>query len=245
MIREKFLKDISTTINNHKRFESYDFDITPYSQNKSGPTKLKITYKMSPKYQIEIVIPNTKTKVQGAYVESDEYVFKCDKCPGKVAYQESINCNGEEDLHKNLKIWLDCIWDELVSNPILKSIKSQEEKVEELFKKFDLIDDEPFNSQEVEELRKKLDDLESMLKTEIESSKKNKEELENEIDNLHSDIETLKVTINSFTRKGWIKSFTTKIFKWTSNSENRKMLKDGYTLIKEILPDNLVNVISN
>ena len=67
--------------------------------------------------------------------------------------------------------------------------------------------------------------------------------LEDDIARLHTDIDTLKQTIQTFKKKGWLKSFTTKVFKWTRDSENRKMLKDGYAVIREFLPEEIKNVL--
>lgn len=79
------------------------------------------------------------------------------------------------------------------------------------------------------------------MKSQIDKINLEKAIYEDEINKLHIDIDTLKETLNSFNKKGWFKSFTSKIFKWTSNSENRKMLKDGYSIVKEFLPENIKN----
>jgi len=49
----------------------------------------------------------------------------------------------------------------------------------------------------------------------------------------------LKQTIQSFDKKGWIRSFTSKIFSWGAKPENQKILKDGYKIIRGFFPENV------
>jgi len=236
MIRGKFYKDIIIKIDSHERFESYDFKIS--SESNAYNTMLEIEYKIQSEFLLTFKIPSSVTSKEGS---SDYYLFSGTVCPGPISYQESFNFKGLQGIFNTIERWLDCIWEELTSNPIVKYIESQQEQINDIFEKFDSIDDEYFTKVEAEDLKNRLDELEKTLKDEAIKLNKDKELLQNELIKLHTDIETLKLTITSLNKNGWLKSFTGKIFKWTSKTENRALLKDGFSLVKAFLPENIRN----
>jgi hypothetical protein len=236
MIRDKFYRDISNTIDNHPRFDSSDFKIEP-SKGQNGAVNLTIRFGIEPKYKIFFKIPNSTTTEKDGY--RSYYVFSGTVCPGPLAFDETFSFQGEEGVFERITTWLNCIWEELSSNPIVKKVESQQQQIDEIFEKFEDVKDDFFTVDEASELKKRLDELEETLKAQIQQSTEDKKVYEQEVYKLHTDIDTLKQTINSFNKKGWIKSFTSKVFKWTKNSDNRKMLADGYKVVKEFLPEHL------
>lgn len=241
MIRDKIYKDITDTIDKHKRFDSSDFKIEPIKDSRNSFTTLTIKYSIEPKYKIVFKIPTSTTTDKDSY--SPYYSFSGSVSPGPLAYEETFAFKGEDGVFERITIWLNCIWEELSSNPIVKQVESQQQQIDDIFDKFETIKDDYFTNEEASDLRKRLDELEESLKSQISKNSEDKKILEQEISNLHTDIDTLKQTILSFKKKGWLKSFTSKVFKWTKDSENRKMLKDGYTVIREFLPDEIKNAL--
>lgn len=240
MIREKIYRDINETIDKHKRFESSDFKIESTKESRAAHINLSIKYLIEPKYQILFTIPSSSTTEKNNYGGEDTfYSFTGSVVPGPLAYNETFKFRGEENILSKITIWLNNIWEEISSNPLVKMLQSQQDQIEEIYKQFGDIKDEYFTTDEAFDLKKRLDNLEEQLKTEILKQTKEKEIIEEEVNKLKIDIETLKETIASFKKKGWIKSFSGKIFKWTRNSENRGMLKDGYDVIKAFLPEHL------
>jgi gas vesicle protein len=237
MIREKIYKDIANTIDKHPRFESSDFKVEANKDQRSSYTVLNIKYNIESKYKITFKIPTSTTSDKESYGEY--YAFSGSVCPGPLAYDENFSFKGEAGIFEKITIWLNCIWEELSSNPIVKKVEFQQQQIEEIFEKFESIKDEYFSEDEAKELRKKLDGLEETLKEQIKQNQDDKKIFDKEIENLHNDIDTLKQTIHSFKKKGWLKSFTTKVFKWTKDSENRTLLKDGYKVIREFLPEDI------
>jgi len=242
MIRDKFYKDITSTIDKHNRFESSDFKIEPIRDPKKTYTTLTIRYKIESKYRIVFIIPTSTTAPKENY-ESPYYAFSGVVCPGPLSYEENFSFKGETGVFERITTWLNCIWEELSSNPIVKKVENQQQQIDELFEKFENIKDDFFSDEEAKDLRTRLDELEETLKSQILKSNEDKKELELEVSKLHIDIDTLKQTVQSFKKKGWLKSFTNKVFKWTKDSDNRKMLKDGYTVIREFLPEEIKNAL--
>lgn len=237
MIRGKHQKDIITTINNHKRFDSSDFEIKSIKDSRGGSTTLTIKYLVEQKYNIVFKMPNSKTKDEDGY--GDCYKFVGTVCPGPLAYNESFTFTGIEGLYSRIKEWLDCIWEELLSNPIIKKIEEQQIEINKIVENFDRLEDDYFSIEEAEDLRIRLNKLEEDLKGQIEENSKDKKEAESKIIELQNDIDTLKQTVESFKKKSWLKGFTGKVFKWTRNSKNREILKDGYNVVREFLPEDI------
>jgi hypothetical protein len=241
MIREKVYKEITMTIDKHSRFDSSDFKIESDATKSNSFTMLTIIYSIEPKYEIVFKIPTSMTSDKDTY--SSYYALSGSVCPGPLSYDETFTFKGEKGIFERISIWLTCIWEELSSNPIIKKVEAQQQQIDEIFEKFETIQDEYFTEEEAIELRKRLDDLEETLKGQIKQTQEDKKIFEQEVEKLHIDIDTLKQTIQSFKKKGWLMSFTTKVFKWAKDSENRKMLKDGYSFIKAFLPEGIKNAL--
>ena len=122
-------------------------------------------------------------------------------------------------------------------------IESKQTQIDEIVQRFDAMDDSYFTKEDALDLKIKLDKLENELNAEILKNTKTKKEQEVEIEKLHTDIDTLKETIHSLKKKGWLKSFTNKVVKWTMNSDNRKLLGDGIQVIRGFLPDDVKSTL--
>ena len=228
MLRDKIYQEIIQTIDSHGRFESSDFNIETKKINTG--VRLTITYLIDSKYYIIIDIPSA------ANANSYNYTISAKVCPGPLAFEEQLSLSSKNDILNNIKTWLDCIWEELLTNPFIKKMESQQSQIDEILKNYDNISDTYFTLEEANELKIRLDKLEGDLKAEIQKNTQEKRGQEIEINKLHKDIETLKETLHSFKKKGWLKSFTSKVVKWSMNSDNRKLLGDGYKVVRELLP---------
>jgi len=241
MIRDKFLRDINSTIDKHQRFESSDFKVDTVSDQRNNNITLTIKYSIEPKYKIVFKIPNSITTDKDGY--SSYYIFSGNVCPGPLAYEETFSFKGETGIYERITVWLNCIWEELSSNPIVKQVENQQHQIDEIFEKFENIKDDFFTVEEAVDIKNRLTELEETLKSHIVKNGEDKKLYEQEIANLHLDIDTLKQTVQSFKKKGWLKSFTSKVFKWTKDSENRKLLTDGYKIIREFLPPDIKHTL--
>jgi hypothetical protein len=238
MIRDKFYKEIVLTIDKHPRFDSSDFKI---KISDSYKTPVYITCTADPRFKMEFDIPTSAS--QDGSNGKPYYSFSGKVCPGPVSYEETFSVNGQSLIYDKITTWLNCIWEEFTSSPIVRQMEDQQNQIDEIFEKFTDIKDEFFSKEEAEDLKSKLTDLEKKLEAEIEARHLEKKETEAEKAQLKTDIDTLKQTVNTLKKKGWLKSFTTKVFKWTKDSENRKMLKDGYKVIREMLPESVKSAL--
>jgi|GEM_PF-1160501 len=238
MIRDKFQKDILITLDKHNRFESSDFKIEPIKESRNSFTTLTIKFTVEPKYKIIFKIPTSLTIDKDGY-SNPYYALSGSVCPGPFSFEETFEFKNTEGIFERITSWLNCIWEELSANPIVKKIEIQQQQIDEIFLNFDSIKDEYFTEQEANDLRSRLDSLEETLKSQIEKNNEDKKVFEEDVSKLHNDIDTLKLTVQSFKKKGWLKTFTTKLHKWTKDSDNRKMLMGGYEIIREFLPNDI------
>jgi len=244
MIRDKFQKDILSTLDKHNRFERSDFKIEPIKEPRNSFTTLTIKFIVEPKYKIVFKIPTSQTVDKDGY-SSPYYALSGSVCPGPFSFEETFEFKNTDGIFERITSWLSCIWEELSANPTLKQIENQQQQIDEIFVKFDSIKDEYFTEQEATELRSRLDSLEETLKSQIEQNNEDKKVFEEEVSKLHNDIDTLKLTVQSFKKKGWLKIFTNKVYKWSKDSDNRNMLMGGYEIIRELLPNDIKDSLPN
>ena len=246
MIRDKIYRDITQTLDKHARFDSTEFKVSTVRDQRGNSTTLTIEYSIEPKYRIVFKIPSSTVTEKNEYGSLiTDYSFSGTVCPGPLALDETFSFRGEDGIFERITTWLNNIWEELSANPIVKKMESQQTQIDELFERFDSMPDDYFSVEEAAELKERLNNLEETLKATIQERVEDKKVFEQEVAKLHTDIDTLKQTITSFKKKGWLKSFTNKVFKWTSNSDNRKLLKDGYSIIREFLPEDVKHSLPN
>ena len=95
--------------------------------------------------------------------------------------------------------------------------------------KFDEIEDRYFTKEEGDELRERLEQLEKII-----LEREHQEDREDEISKMKEEIEFLKATIDTLTKKKWLKSALVKMWSWGQNEENRKLIESGVEAVKAI-----------
>lgn len=242
MIRQKTKIDIYNALNRHKNFIPSDFDITYKDET------VRIVYEYENNYVFSVTFPSETSKKT---VESSEpsfisirrntreveyYQLKGYMRPGELVLTENIAFESDE-LRSKINQWLNCIWQELNSNPISKNLSLQSENFEKLKSKLENISEDYFTKEEGEEIKLKLKTLEEELRKKIEEVYNEKSEQSKQIKDLREQIDILSKTIFSLNKKNWFKSSITKIYKWISEDNNRKLLKDGASVVKHFLPE--------
>lgn len=240
MIKQSLYKEIIDTLEKNGRFCSSDFQIETSLVNSN--TVLTIQFKAEPKYYISINMPSSLTQDRND-VYNSYYLFTGKLCPGPLAYTESFTFKESKGIFSRISEWTDDIWEELISNPVVRNIVDKQKEIDDFIESYNQVEDAYFTIDEVSDVKSRLDNLEKTLSSELRQTIEDKKELEKELSRLKNDIETLKQSVSSLKKKGWLKSFASKVFRWTKNSENRKALKDGYTIVREFLPEEYKNAL--
>jgi len=243
-LREVFFKDINETINASIKFGATDFDITTRDSKDDGiVASIEIKYIYEDKFVLKILVPSSKSsyKVKDKYGDDyntySDYQFELHTTPGEFIMDENFKVWGRNKMLKSIESWLSRIWEELQALPINREINNIKEQVEKLHNKYDSISEEYFTDQETEEIESKLDDLHKKIEDQIKNQKITEEELKSKIQTLNEEISSLKATVNVFNKKNWFKSFTSKVFKWSSDPTNKSLIKNGVEIVKNFLPE--------
>lgn len=249
MIRAKISKIISSKLDSNKYFNFNDFQIE-IGDPRYKATTLKITYEYDAQYFIEVNVPSEKSQLSKQETTSNfvgqsttktiqyfEYQIEGKMCPGQLSYTEAFKYEGVDGIAKAIGAWLTNLWEDITITPENRIFISQKEEIEKIKEKVNGLPDEYFSAEEGNELKNRLEKLESQLSEKLSIDNPDKVEADKQIEKLHQEIEILKQTIYSLKKSGWFKSFVTKTMTWLADPSNQKLLKSGKELITKMLPE--------
>lgn len=153
--------------------------------------------------------------------------------PGKVLTEETVELNlsiFENRIEKYIYSWLPRIKRDMI-NPVEKRFvdSSIQEFRSEIENKLSEIDDGYFTKEEGELLRERLEQLENII-----SERDSQEELQSEVAKMKEEIEFLKATVDTLSKKKWFRNALIKIWTWGQKDENRKLIETSVETIKSI-----------
>ena len=153
--------------------------------------------------------------------------------PGKVFKEEKWDIElplFENVILNHLHDWLNGIKDDML-NPIEKRFidDSIQKFREEIESKFEEIEDGFFTKDEGDILRERLEQIENII-----LERDSQEELQAEISKMKEEIQFLKATIDTLTKKKWLKNALIKMWSWGQKEENRKLIESGLEAVKTI-----------
>lgn len=153
--------------------------------------------------------------------------------PGEVLTKEATNLDlsrFEDHISMHIHNWLHRIKRDML-NPIERRFVDNriQEFKEEVEGKLEEIEDDYFTKDEGDELRERLEQLEKMI-----SEMDSQEELKAEISKMKEELEFLKATIDTLTKKKWFKNALLKFWSWGQKEENRKLIESGVEVVKTI-----------
>ncbi|WP_233901212.1 hypothetical protein [Tenacibaculum piscium] len=239
MVKEKFIRILSDTIDKNPKFTFADFTITQKKTTTRGiQTIVKIQYNYNDDYFMNINIPETRTSYKkNNYSEETylDYEIECENSPGDIEMSEKNLVKGTNGVVSHLSSWLNLVWEEIIAIPINREFNNLKSSVEELYGQMKNVPDEEFSNEERIKYEKKLDNLEKKFTENLESQELEKKELEDKLSTLHSEIDGLKQTLKVFNKKNWFKSFGAKVLNWGAKPENQKMISNGAKIVKGFL----------
>lgn len=216
MIRDKVKSKIFNSLN-YDIFRIEDFNI---SDELNGDT-----------YNICITYENSYFNL--------EFSSDCGYCrttcrPGDVFIKNKSRIDldvFESNVSRMLQSWMKRIKDELV-NPIEQRFINSELQnfKKQLDNRLDEIEDSLFSKEEGEELKNRLELLEKMVQDRMGMD----DESEAEIRKMREEIEFLRATVDTLTKKKWIKNALVKIWVWGQKPENQKLIESGISTVKAI-----------
>lgn len=213
MFRESFKKSLLSYLD-YDIFRFEDFKIIMNDEK-----NMMICYD---EYYFSIEIDSYKMKCYIAYIPG--YILNCE------TKEMSLNTFTEE-AKRHIRNWLDRVKEELL-NPIQQRFISNhlEQFKEEIQEKLQTLDESCFSKEEGEQLKQKLEELERLFFKESEEKK----EINDELKHMKSEMEFLKATVDTLSKKKWLKNAMVKIWAWGQKEENKKLMQAGFETIKTI-----------
>jgi hypothetical protein len=201
MIRNKLYYQISGLLEKNQFFIKADFRIELHGSGLQR-TVVSIIYKHEPKYEFQIHIPDS-AGIDG------EYTFNGKVSPGNISSTENFSVKGEANLLGNINSWVNCVWEELSTQPFLRTAKKIEDHIEAVCSKYACPDTEYFTPEETEDLKLHLDRLEIDFREELQEELIDKKfEERKRMDRLSREMEYLKATLNSLKKSSWLHLFS-------------------------------------
>ncbi len=217
IIRDNVKNKIYHTLNfDFFRYEDFNIEIADNKDGFVDECVLTIAYD---KYYFQIIFDSSKCRI--TFSPGDIYVDGSDEIKIDVFMKRY-----EDYIHE----WLIRVKEDIL-NPVEKRfIDSEINKFKvEMEHKLEEVDDSYFTKEEGNELKERLEQLENSI-----LEQNSQEELQTEILKMKEEIEFLKETINTLSKKKWLRNALIKIWAWGQKDENRKLIETSVETIKSI-----------
>lgn len=228
MLRTKFINDVRTALQSTVLFSENDFRIEVERFIEAGERRpiprMTITFLYDSSFEYE-----------AKFVSGSGFEVRTRQLPGHYRMSESYSYKGEETFLDSITKWTVRVYEELKSRPLHRLQVEQQKKLDELFEQIESISDDYFSAEEGNQLRERLDQLEEQLANTILARTESEEQQEHELAQLRQEIATLKNTVEALNKSNWVKSLMVRAFGWLKDPENRKVLKSGAELAKDLL----------
>jgi hypothetical protein len=241
MIRSELKKNVLDELSSHPYLALEDFNLTEFSNKEKEPC-LSVKYRPDETFFFNFHIPKGKTKA--ADESYGRYRFNCSMSPGRESIEESDSLEGRQGLLNELRDWVKRLYEDIVSAPVIRRFEAQSSAIEELRERFNSLPDEPLTSEDIKQFRQELDQIKADLTSQLKHMTSDKQELTHRIDELGRDIQFLKQTLESMTKRQWGEVFYVRVLKWTKRFYlSLRPLAAGTRLFKGFLPDSVADTL--
>ncbi|KGA81439.1 hypothetical protein KQ41_21880 [Lysinibacillus fusiformis] len=226
-LTKTFLGEIENELNN-EHFLPEDFNIG--TEDYGNYIEININYLYLPQYKFE------------GKIFKDEEKFNAEFTPGTVTL--AVNKYGLEkrQFMHFIRVWLKNTYSEMTKTPIERKVKEHDKILKSWQEKIDSMGEEGdsfFTKEEGEELRNKLNELEELLENGIIQKDEN---IQQDLDKLHSEVNTLREHLQVLTKKNWLLSFSVRIYTWIKRNPDMTRRVAGFS--RELLPENVKDIVS-
>lgn len=234
MIRPALLKAISAALQSHSYLSQEDF-ITREFKNRVGNPAIEIKYRYNTTLFFRFGIPTTRT-------DNDEYIFHVTVQPGHESIEESLSTKSRSGLTSELREWLDRLYEDIVSLPIVRQLQEHARTIDQLKERLETLPDEPISQTDIETYREDLEKLKAELFERLEKEVGDTEQLKTKVDDLTRDIDFLKATLNSMTKRKWGELLFSRLHKWSGRVTWRQ-ISAGTKTLKLLIPSETADAV--
>lgn len=234
VLSERFLQKIQEKLE-IKGFKREDFTYNSITQD-NGYVAFKIIYKYEGKYWF-------KTEI------NDRNQFCIEFSPGEILSVESKDSLYTELYLKAIREWVGLIKSEMISSPMGRKISFLQEEIEkfqEVIESHKNFEERYFTKEEGEELKRLLyelkDGYEKNIEEEIEKEFADQQQLNSDLRDLRSEIDSLTEQVDYLKNKKWYLLFASRAVHWTIR--NPKIVKGlGVWGAKKFLPEDVQSIL--
>ena len=234
MIRPALLRDISVALQSHRYLSQEDF-ITQEVANLAGRPAIKIQYRYDTTLFFRFDIPTKRT-------DKDEYIFDVTVRPGHESIEESLNTRSRHRLTSELEEWLGRLYEDIVSLPIVRQFQEHARAIDQLKERLGTMPDEPISQADIETYREDLEKLKTEIFERLEKEVDDTEQLKTKVADLTRDIDFLKATLNSMTKRKWGELLFSRLHKWTGRVTWRQ-ISAGTKALKLLVPSETADTV--
>ena len=234
MIRPALLRAISVALQSHRYLSQEDF-ITQESTNLLGTLVFEIQYRYDTTLFFKFDIPTTRT-------DKGEYMFSVTVQPGHESIKESLSARSRHELTSELREWLERLYEDMVSLPIVRQFQEHACAIDQLKERLETMPDEPISQADIETCREDLEKLKTEIFGRLEKEFGDTEQLKTKVDDLTRDIEFLKATLNSMTKRKWGELLFSRLNKWDGLVTLRQ-ISAGTKILKLLMPSETADAV--
>ena len=226
MLRPNVLTSVADALGKTPALYAGDFSIESADWQSKGSI-LTLTYRHSERYRFVATI--------GDDVGSEEFKIGYKVSPGILNDSERGSVEALELLLNEITAWVKRIKQDLEFLPLYRLIEQQQAQIDAVLEKLSDAPDEQFTVLEIEDLRSKLEQLRHLFEESIERSNTTQAETKAKLAALNAEIELLRTTLVSQSKRNWWSSFKAKTAKWSRDPDNAQLLKSGAEVVKALL----------
>ena len=234
MIRPALLKAISVALQSHPCLSQEDF-ITQEFENLAGRPAFEIQYRYDTTLFFRFNIPTTRT-------DKDEPIFSVTVRPGQESIEESLSIKSRHRLTSELEEWLGRLYEDIVSLPIVRQFQEHARAIDQLKERLATLPDEPISQADIETYREDLEKLKAELFERLEKEVGDTEQLKTKVYDLTRDIDFLKATFNSMTKRKWGELLFSRLHKWDGLVTLRQ-ISAGAKALKLLMPSETTDAV--
>lgn len=234
MLNNRFMHQIYALFDKHSFFEVGDFNfVNEIIRDDEGDhatvdyIHLRITYNSDAQFYFDGNIHEGEHSLEmfGSF------------CPGEVLNRDNFNVNGTQEILMQIDKWLKQMHEEILALPVIRQLAEQQEEINKVVSSLNSLPDEYFTRHEAELIKTKLEELEQRFINHHKVAETKDIQLQDHLQQIHNNIETLKATVTTLKKNGWVKSAMVRTQIWLQNPANRSLLKSGAEFVKGLLTD--------
>jgi hypothetical protein len=155
--------------------------------------------------------------------------------PGRESVEENLIAEERRGLLTEIQEWLKRLYEDLVSAPVVRQFEAHSSAIEQLRERLERLPDEPLSHDDAVQYREDLDRIKVEILEQLKHETTDKEELKHRVEELGRDIEFLKQTLESMTKRQWGEVFLVQLRKW-KDRVSLKQIAAGTRVFKSLLP---------